>query len=418
LLTSRWTGVLIALAATLVYLVVGPVQGGLDSHLPVAQAFLAGRLHLVAEYSWLELVPRPEGGWYSPFPPLISLLMVPFVAIGLAPDTGTIGALLGGLSVWLAWVLLGRIGTEVRARLGLTVAWAFGSELFWIAGTGGQHLAPQAASACALLAALVLASTRSSPLLAGLILGLGGLARVPVFLAFPLLLWLYRPGAASLADDAAATADMPSGPDGEPAMDALPAGRSRALAPLAALIAGVAIPAAGLAAYAWARFGSPFELGYGLIRNAAGESVLDEPWYEHGIIALDYLPQGLHSMLFRGPDLLDGPPWFVGSLMGTSILLTMPVLWWIANARGRTALAAFLVAWLVMLPNLLHGNPGFAQAGYRFIVDALPILWLLLGLAFRHGMSRAAWVALGAGIVANAWLFGLEWFGIGRAIVR
>jgi hypothetical protein len=68
---------------------------------------------------------------------------------------------------------------------------------------------------------------------------------------------------------------------------------------------------------------------------------------------------------------------------------------------------------LVMLPNLMHGNPGFAQVGYRFIVDAMPMLWLMLGLAFRTSMSRAAGVALGFGILANLWLAAVFWAGLG-----
>jgi hypothetical protein len=95
--------------------------------------------------------------------------------------------------------------------------------------------------------------------------------------------------------------------------------------------------------------------------------------------------------------------------MGTSILLTMPILWWIFDARGRIAVVAFLTAVLVMVPALLHGNPGFSQVGYRFILDALPILWLMLGLAFRDGISRPAWVALGAGVVVNAWIGTVAW---------
>jgi hypothetical protein len=97
--------------------------------------------------------------------------------------------------------------------------------------------------------------------------------------------------------------------------------------------------------------------------------------------------------------------------MGASILLMMPVLWWIVSARGQLALVAFLTASLVMLPDLLHGNPGVAQAGYRFIVDALPILWLMLGLAFRRGIPRPAWVALGAGLLINPWVFAAAWAG-------
>lgn len=430
-LTWRWTGVLLGIGAALVYQVVGPEQAGLDSHLPVARAFLAGRVWFPEAYPWLELVPRPEGGWTSPFPPLISLVMVPFVAVGLAPDTGIIGAALGGLSVTLIWILLGRIGTEARARLGLTVAWAIGSEMLWIGATGGQHLAPQAASAALLSAALIAALDRRA-VLAGLLIGIGVLARVPVVFAWPLVAWLLSPWAEAFPrgrrDPPAGPVTGPAGvataPDAAPAAAAPTAPPAAAAAPVRALLppflsgVGLAVPVAVLGAYAWLRYGSPLELGYGLIRNVAGESVLDEPWYAHGIIALDYLPLGLHSMLLRGPELLDGFPWFGPSLLGTSILLMMPVLWWIAAARGRTALVAFVVAWLVLLPDLLHGNPGFAQAGYRYIVDALPILWVVLGIAFRDGMPRPAWVAVGAGVVASWWLFGVEWLRIAGVLPR
>ena len=74
----------------------------------------------------------------------------------------------------------------------------------------------------------------------------------------------------------------------------------------------------------------------------------------------------------------------------------MPILWWVFEARGRLALVTAVCAVLVMLPNLAHGNPGFAQVGYRFIVDALPLLWVLLAIAFRDGLTRAA--SGGAGI--------------------
>jgi hypothetical protein len=85
------------------------------------------------------------------------------------------------------------------------------------------------------------------------------------------------------------------------------------------------------------------------------------------------------------------------------------VLWWVFEARGRLALLAGLSAVLVLIPDLLHGNPGFAQVGYRFILDALPLLWLLLALAFRQGISRAAGAALIAGMAVNIWLCSVAW---------
>ena len=189
-LDRRTTGIVLGLLAFALYLAAGEPQALRDSHYPFAQAFLAGRLYVTADYPWLELVPRAEGGWYTPFPPLVSLVMLPFAALGIRIDTDPVSAAFGALSVTLIWVLLGRWQVAIRAKLGLTVAWAVGSELFWVAGTGGQHLAPQAAAACLLVAALILGSDRRLPWLAGLLVGLAVLARVPVGLALPAILWL------------------------------------------------------------------------------------------------------------------------------------------------------------------------------------------------------------------------------------
>jgi len=348
-----------------------------------AQAFIEGRVYIEGSYPWLELVPRPEGGWYTPFPPLLSVALTPFAAAGVEIDTNLIAAVMGGISVALVWVMLGRLEVADRPRLALTVAWAIGSELLWVAGEGGQHLAPQATAATLLLASITLGLGRQWPLLAGLLLGLAATARLPVGLALPLILWLYRP------------IDAPS--------------ISSAWRRWATVLAGVLVPALLVAAYNRLRFGNSFEFGYGLIQNEEGVSVLSEPWYEHGIVSLAYLPNGLREMLLRGPELSGDFPWVYGNIMGASIMLTMPILWWVFEARGRLALVAAVSVVLVMLPNLLHGNPGFAQIGYRYIVDALAILWLLLALAFRTAIPRAARVALIVGILVNVWLAAVFW---------
>jgi hypothetical protein len=374
---DRWAGIALALVATVFYLVVGQGQTDLDSHWPIAQAFAAGRLHLIEPIPWLELVPRPEGGWYSPFPPLLSVLLVPFAIAGVVIDTNVTGAVFGGVSVALVWLVLLRLGVADMPRLALTVSWAFGSQVLWMATTGGQHLAPQLLAAALLLASIALALDRRWPILAGVLLGAGAASRLPVGLALPLLVYLYR---------------------GDGQRDAW-----------VRLLAGLAVPALLVAAYNLARFGDPFEFGYGLIRNVDGESVLDEPWYEHGIVSLRYLPAGLYAMLFKGFEWQDQFPWVVPGHIGASVLLTMPILWWIFDARGRLAIVAGLTAVLILLPDLAHGNPGFAQLGYRYIVDALPVLWLMLGIAFRERLSRAALVAMVVGGALMWWLCMAIW---------
>jgi hypothetical protein len=388
---ERRTGIALALTYGLVYLFLGPGKVSLDSHYPMAEAFVAGRLHLIDSIPWLELVPRPEGGWYSPFPPLLSVLLLPAVALGVVIDTNLLAALFGGLSVFLAWELLGRLGVERRARTALTVGWALGSQVLWVAAEGGQHLAPQMAAAALLLASLVLGIERRAPVLAGLLLAGAVAARLPVGLALPLFVYMYRPQAP------AATAGR------------LDRGGRAWHGPWLQFVSAFAVPLGLMALYNLDRFGSPFEFGYGLIRDVAGRSVLDEPWYQHGIVSLAYLPRGIHTMLLRGPEWQEGFPWVYGNPSGTSVLLTMPILWWVFGARGRLALATGLCAVLVLVPDLLHGNPGFAQIGYRYILDALPLLWLLLGISLRDGIPRPAGAALIAGVVANVWLCVVYW---------
>ena len=140
-------------------------------------------------------------------------------------------------------------------------------------------------------------------------------------------------------------------------------------------------------------------------------SVLSEPWYQHGIFALDYLPRGLHTMLLRSFDLVDDPPWFRPNWMGTSILLTMPVLLWLWRARDRSLVVPWLTVGLILLPDLLHGVSGFAQFGYRFICDVLPILWWLLAwVAVNRGLTLGMRLALVAGIVVNAYAVVAIWY--------
>jgi hypothetical protein len=52
-----------------------------------------------------------------------------------------------------------------------------------------------------------------------------------------------------------------------------------------------------------------------------------------------------------------------------------------------------------MLPDLMWGSWGFAQFGYRRILDAMPLLLMLLGIAFR---DRIGWLWRGAIIVGVA----------------
>ena len=210
--------------------------------------------------------------------------------------------------------------------------------------------------------------------------------------AFPVVAWICVAGL-----------DAEPGPEAHPPTAASWSQRFREALPLVAALAPALVV---LAVLNVVRFGNPLDFGYARIANVDGVSVLTEPWYEHGIKSIAYLPRGLYAMLLKGFDFVDDPPWLRPEWVGTAITFTMPAVFWALRAPWRFGLvrAAWLSVALILLPDLLHGASGFAQFGYRFIEDALPVLWLLLGIVVaRHGLTRSLRVALAAGVVANVY---------------
>jgi hypothetical protein len=384
-----WLGLLVGPALALVafglYWWVGPVQAGTDAYIPLANAMLHGSVSLdPAYYTWIELA-LYHGGWFVPYPPVPAIVLLPFVAIfGQTFDTNLTAAIAGAIGVWLMWGLLRQLGLSLRTAFALTAAWAVGSEVFWASAVGGTHLFAETLAATLLLATLRLALARRAPVLAGVLLGAAIGSRLPLVFALPLVVGLYvglptrirRPSAGQLYD-------------------------------VVELGLGLAGPALAIALYNFARFRSPIEFGYGLITSRDGHSVLEEADYKDGIVSLAYLPRGLWAMLAKPWDIVGAFPWLHPTWAGQAVTFTTPLLAWLARARFRDPLVvyALMSAALILLVDLIHGGTGYAQFGYRFIVDALPILWLVLGTVFRDGIGR--WAAVAAVLSVVAFTYGM-----------
>jgi hypothetical protein len=371
-------GIGLALLALVVYWFTGPLGAG-DQFVPLADAFLHGRLSIPVDRPWMELVPVGDGSGaqYSPFPPVPALTLMPLIALlGLFPGVGELSgnvmsALVGALNVALAWYLLARIGVALRPRLVIVIGFAFTTH-WWVAGMAGTHHYAAVVAVCFLLVALNLAVRRRFPALVGLSLGLAAGSRLPTGLALPLLLAFFadrwRPSRAHLQ-----------------------------------LLLGLALPAALFAAYNIARFGSPFDVGYAHIPSGEHGLVTDEPWFRHGLLSPLYVPRHLYAIFIQGPVFVAEYPYLKASLTGLSLTLSAPFLFWAVRARGPLVAAAWLSVALVLLPDLMHGSWGFAQFGYRFILDAVPLLLLLLGWAYRERASWSLVAAVAVGVAVHAW---------------
>jgi hypothetical protein len=362
----------LSLLALAVYWVTGPDVRG-DMWPPLAEAFLNGQLHLADDRPWLELVPRAAGGQYVPLPPVPAFTLLPLALVtgpgmpwGEMPGN-VYASIVGAINVGLAyWLLLGW-GVAPSPRRWLTVGFAFTTH-WWVAGMGGPHHYAEICAVMFGLAGLNLAIRGRSAVAAGLLLGLAAGSRLPAGLALPAYaaLYAYRP------------------PDGW-----------RVRREHLWLLAGLCVPALLLAIYNVARFGSPIDFGYAHIPSGQTGLITDEPWFTEGLMSISYIPRHLQVMFIDTFQFVDRAPYLKPSLSGASLVITAPFLFCALLARGRMMPWLWLAIALVMLPDLLWGTWGFAQFGYRRILDALPLLLLLLGIVFRE---RIDW--LGRGTVA------------------
>ena len=354
----------LSLLALVVYWVTGPSVIG-DMWPPLAEAFLSGQLHLDQDRPWLELVPRPGGGQFVPLPPVPALTLLP-AALVTGPgapwgelDGNVYASIVGALNVGLAyWLLLGW-GVAPSPRRWLTIGFAFTTH-WWVAGMAGPHHYAELCAVMFGLGALNLAVRGATPLAAGLLLGLAAGSRLPAGLALPAVAALY-----------ARASDWRIGWE------------------QLRLVAGVAVPAVLLAVYNVSRFGSPIDFGYAHIPSGETGLITDEPWFSEGLMSVTYIPRHLKVMFLDGFQIVGEAPFLRPSLSGASLVLTAPFLFLSVLARGRIVPWLWLGVVLILIPDLLWGSWGFAQFGYRRILDVMPLLLLLLGLAYRE---RSDWI--------------------------
>ncbi len=390
-------------SAAVLYAVIGNGQRNTSSFPALADAFLHGRAWLVEPRPWDELAIRAGGGFWVPFPPFPAVVLMPVVAlIGPDFDLGLAAAVAGGLAVALGYALALAVGVARRNAIWLTVALAVGSELLWAAGEGSHHLFAQVVSVAMVLAALRVGVSGRWPALAGLLLGLGVASRLPVVFAIPAVAVLYAGPAASWRPD-----------------------WRRIAGRLVRLALPIAVVGLAVAAYNAMRFGSPLDFGYGLIVSGQDQQTgcipatctypTSEPWFTDGIESISYIPRSLGHALFDFFRVTPDAPYLLPSWSGLSIALTMPLLGLVARAPWRqlgVAVAGLGIAAALLL-DLAHGTWGFTQVGWRFILDVLPLAWLLLSVVVaERGLGRWAKALIVWGVAINAYACGLAWLGL------
>ena len=378
------------------------ISGGLFLHeqspaphyVYLADAFLHGRFHLAhepphsGENDWTYY----DGKWMVSFPPAPAFLLMPYVAIAGTDANDVVFTLLfGALNVALVYDLLPRLcgwpkrdfGISSKMRFAVTLLFGFGTVHWWVASLGQIWFTAQIVAVTFLLLTLRETLGKGRPILAATWLSLAALARPTVLLSLPVFIWLLFP---------------------------LHSKRQMFLGLIPLMIA-----AGFMAWYNWARFGDPLELGY---RYMQLEKLLERIVREHGHFNLIYLGDNLYYALLDLPTIAPHWPYLRMDGWGLSIFLSTPALMYLFAApyRERLAQAAALAAILVIVPSLLYYNTGYLQAGYRYLLDVLPFLIILvtLGMGERLKWHSAGlvFVSIGMGFFSLVNFYGLyfEWF--------
>ncbi len=157
-----------------------------------------------------------------------------------------------------------------------------------------------------------------------------------------------------------------------------------------------------LGLYNYARFGSPLEFGHAYLGWAR-----DLP---HGIFSVTYVPWNLYHALLRLPAWsrewppLEFDPWGTAFWLNNGIflyclygLVRLPL-----DRAVRTAAAVSLA--LVWTGLLMHQTNGWRQFGYRYLIDLLPIGFVVLTFTYRR-FTRGMWAAL-------VWSFAVNLYGL------
>jgi len=345
----------------------------------LAESFLEGRLDVdpTRNPELIELVPY-EGKWYVPYPPLPALLALPLVAVfGPEFPTALLSIALAVAAVALVFLWVRALGVDLRAAWWSGLLFALGSGFWYSAVKGSSWQLAHVVGVLFLAAALLEARTGGRGWLAGLLLGAALWSRLPMVLASPVLayfLWeRHREKGESFR---------------------------RTVGEVTAAAAGVVFFIGLNALYNYLRFDTLANVAYEWIPG-----VLEEPWYNEGILSLSYLPRSLFFALLRPPAITGEFPYLVPDANGLSLLLLTPAYFLLfrVNPRSLRVWVLLLGILLCMGPGLLHGWPGGTQLGYRFSLDAAPLLIGLLALAMTGRWTKVIPGLVLLSVFLNVW---------------
>jgi hypothetical protein len=163
----------------------------------------------------------------------------------------------------------------------------------------------------------------------------------------------------------------------------------------------------------YARFGRFMEFGHSYITTMQADNI-----QRFGLLNYEYLPRNLSAALCLLPKLLPHAPYVQISYHGLALWFTTPALFYVlwperealTSRVQNLGLALGVCIVPIALAGLLYQNDGYIQFGYRFSLDFMLPLMLILAMFRPRGVTTKGFQVLVLwGILVN--LFGAITFG-------
>ena len=346
-----------------------------DSYSLQAMSWLSGRLDMGKNYEWLELAVY-NGKYYLSFPPLPSVVMLPFVLLfGEKTPSNLVSALYGIFTAMIAYKILKKAGMKRGGAVFFAIAYVWGSNMLWLSTSGGVWFLAQGLNMLLLTACVYFAQQKMQMAAYAMAALAVGCRPFSVCMFLPLMAYFY------MVDKDRPRADRIRGQ-----------------------IRSLIIPAFIALCYMlynYVRFGNVLEFGHNYLPEFT-ES-------EKGQFSLSYILPNLYNLLLRPvtlrADLTLEYPLFDGFMF--YIANPMFLIWFAAvvkDVRQKKLDAVRLCIVIAVLIELLllcaHKTLGGWQFGARYTVDMLPmaLMYLLLKKDEPGGISA---FIMAAGMMFN-----------------
>jgi len=366
---------------------------------PLAEAFLKGRLYVNKMTYYLhEMVSQEEvktgvykkfidgakGKYYVIYPPLPAVLLIPWIIIfGEQANQSLFSILIASFNAVIFYKIFQLFKLEEKKSLWLMILFAFGSMQWYHAVIGSSWYYASICATFFILLAIYGLLKGYSLFWIGLLVGLAYLCRFPAILSFPFFLLMVS--------------------------DRWFKNNQFNLGPIRLFFSGLILLLIVSFIYNYLRYGTIWHLGYQLLESR-DYNINNE--YKFGSYSLSYFPRHLKAIFWSFSSFKNQFPYIFPNLQSMALWIVMPAIilvFW-APIKKKIVWTSWLTVFFIALASVFHGGIGATQFGYRYALDYLPFLFLIMAEAIRKrffywqkGLIILSILINGWGIYYNFW---------------